>query len=83
MNPEILKKMLALANKPALKPKLPRASWCCSVTASTTEAPVAVIRLDQPQHEAIFAILHEIGNFKLHSKGPRPATYALVYQSSV
>lgn len=72
MNAEILKKMVTLAEEVGLKSETAKGMLVLFCDGQHSEAPVAVIPLDQPQHEAIFAILHEIGDFKLHSKSPRP-----------
>jgi hypothetical protein len=72
MNAEIQKKLVSLAEEDGLKIETANDKLVLFSANQHSEAPVAVIDLNQPQHDVIFTLLHEIGYFKLHFKNPRP-----------
>jgi hypothetical protein len=72
MNAEIQKKLVALAAEDGLETETAKDTLLLSRASQHSEAPLAVIHLDQPQHEVIFAFLHALGHFVLRYKNPRP-----------
>lgn len=72
MNPEILKRLMALSEHLGMKVEMAKDMPKLFCGCQHPDAPVAVINLDQPQPEVIFTFLHELGHFVLHYKNPRP-----------
>jgi len=70
MNAELLKKMAAWAGQLGLKLEITTDHLVLSPDGQDSPSPVALISLDQPQHEVIFSFLFEIGHFELHVRHP-------------
>ena len=65
-------KLVALAKEVGLKTESTKEMLVLFREGQPSEAPVAEIHLDHPQHEVIFTVLHEIGHFYIRSRNPRP-----------
>jgi len=72
MNAEILKKMVALAAEVGVTIATPKDTLLLFCGCQHSELPVAIIDLNQPQHEVIFTFLREISHFTPQFKNPRP-----------
>jgi hypothetical protein len=72
LNAEIQRILFALAEENGLRSETADDTLLLFSSGQYSEPPVAVIHLDQPQHEVIFAFLHEIGHFAPRIKNPRP-----------
>jgi hypothetical protein len=72
VKPEIQKTLVALAEEIGLKTQITGETWVLRRGGQPSEPPVAVVHLDHPQPEVIFAILLEIGRFYIRFRNPRP-----------
>jgi hypothetical protein len=72
MNAEIQKKLVALADEAGMNVESAQNMPPSFCGCQHTQAPIAIIDPNQPQHEQIFTFLHELGHFVLHYKHSHP-----------
>jgi hypothetical protein len=69
---EVQNKLVALAKECGLQTETTNDMLVLFREGQPSEPPLAEIHLDHPQHEAIFSVLHEIGQFYIRFRNPRP-----------